>query len=215
MRKAGTGSGMFLTLCGPMSENATDNLFFTCSKVFPEMQIPPISARPSSRAATFTQLRIANRQILLDRNSTSDSFNGTAKFNKHSVTGSVENAAIVFADQGVDDFAISPERVERPFFVSGHKLAVADDIGGKDCRKFSVHSLSSHRQFPCVPWVSLWQSIAKNHRLAESRLSAHRSPDTPRHAQRTQPFRRHWLADTGRHADGHGVCMLGQNPWQN
>ena len=52
--KAWIGAGIFLTLCSPMSLNTTDILFVTCSWTLREMQMPPGSARDSSRAATLT-----------------------------------------------------------------------------------------------------------------------------------------------------------------
>jgi len=45
---------MFLTSCAPISANCTDSLLATCSCTARETQMPPTSARPSSRAAMLT-----------------------------------------------------------------------------------------------------------------------------------------------------------------
>ena len=49
-----TGRAMFLRACSPRSSKAKSSLSPIWSRTVPDMQIPPGSAIPSNRAATFT-----------------------------------------------------------------------------------------------------------------------------------------------------------------
>jgi hypothetical protein len=170
-RMNSNGVGNILEALIALSSNAMSSLPRTCRYASSEIQIPPGSAIPSSRAAIFTPSpkmsspsKMTSPRLIPMRNSMRRSstafcsFGGNApldfrramhrihhacKFDQESVARGFYDSTARFRDSGVDE-----RRTKRfesrvgPFLVGTHKPAVTCDICRQDCFQPPFNSIS-------------------------------------------------------------------------
>ena len=159
MRWARTGRAMFLTCCSPRSSNAKASLSRTWSRTTRLTQMPPGSARVSRRAAMLTPSpkmsspsMMMSPRLMPTRNSMRVAGGTTAfrcghlplhidraahriddagELDQEPVAGGFDNAAAMFDDPGIDQFAPDRfQRRQRAFLVGAHQPRIADHISG-------------------------------------------------------------------------------------
>src|SRR5271166_6530266 len=162
---------MFLTCCSPMSSKGRATLSRTWSRTTRLTQIPPGSARASSRAATLTpspkmspsslmmsprliptrnsmrrsgatpELRPAN--LALDLDGAAHRIDDAGELGQQAVTRGLDDASVVLGNLGIDEFAaMCLQPGKGALLVGTHEPAVAGDIDGQDGRQPPLHPLA-------------------------------------------------------------------------
>ena len=171
MCHARIGSLMFFKVCSPMSSNAISTLPRTCRWASSEMQTPPGSAIPSSRAAMLTPspkisssskmisptwmpmrnsiLKVSrhvdiprrHRALYFDR--AAGRIDGAGELDQHAVAGRLDDAAVMRGNTGIDQGL--PEYLQlgqRALLVTAHQPAIAGDVSRQHRRQSPVHALA-------------------------------------------------------------------------
>ena len=106
--------------------------------------VAQVDAYAKTHEAILRQAGVALPELLLDFDGTAHRLYRAGKLGDHAVAGRTENTTAVAVDQPVNDLAMGSERAESRFLVHIHEPAVADRVGGKNCRKPSLNSLLRH-----------------------------------------------------------------------
>src|SRR5215469_3408189 len=93
--------------------------------------------------------RIALGHPTLDGDRTGDGLNDAREFDEDAITGCLDDAALVFGNLGVDEFAaMGSEPCESAGFVLTHEAAISGDIGGENGREPALDPLSAQCFLP-------------------------------------------------------------------
>src|SRR5262249_44141855 len=93
--------------------------------------------------------RIALGHATLDGDRTGDGLNDARELDEDAITGCLDDAALVFGNLGVDEFAaMCSEPCESAGFVLSHKAAISGDIGGENGREPALDPLSAQCFLP-------------------------------------------------------------------
>jgi hypothetical protein len=143
--------------------------------------MPPGSAMPSSRAATFTpspnvpeidadtkphlpilqQICVPLCHELLNRDSALDCGNDGGEFHQDAIARGLDDPPAMAGHDRIDGGPVFPESARRAYLINAHQPAIASDIGGQDGGKSAfdtalprcTHGSSSGR-YSTLSWRS-------------------------------------------------------------
>src|SRR6202040_3639292 len=168
---------MFLTRCSPASSNAKSSLSRTWSRTTRLTQIPPGSAKASSRAADIDTIAIdvaavlddvpeidpdteldalllrhpdvAFGHLLLNLDGATHRIDNAGELDQQPVASRFNNAAAVLLDLRVGKLASQPlQRSESALLVRSHQTRIASDIGLQDRCEPPLDPCLCHRSRP-------------------------------------------------------------------
>jgi len=97
-------------------------------------QVAEVDTNAKPQAARLGKLQITVDHRALDFGSAAHRVDDTGEFRQHTVTGGLDDAAVMLAGLRVDDFAhMRLEALVRAFLVRSHQARIADHIGREDC----------------------------------------------------------------------------------
>jgi hypothetical protein len=120
---------------------ARGNAFESCSDVHTVAEdiaaildnVTYVDAHPEFNAPVRTDLRIACGHPALNFYGTSYSIDHARKLDEDPIPGRLKNASMVLLDFGIAERApMCLQGGERAFFIGGHQLTIACDVGRKD-----------------------------------------------------------------------------------
>ena len=111
--------------------------------------IADVDADAEFDAAVFGNVRIALGGTALRVEREAHRVDGAGEFHQRAVAGGLDDAAVMFGNLGMEQFA--PDRLYRgkgAFLVGAHHAAIADHIGGEDSGQAPGDTLLSHETMP-------------------------------------------------------------------